>query len=288
MHRPSKPAPVNCELWVDEPMRPKHVSITGGSSGIGLALGRRLVERGNNVSLIARDETRLEKAAAELRGLCRKPDQVVSYRAADVSQPDAITSAYSALTAELGAPDMAILCAGTVSPGVFWDLPRETFEREIATNFLGCVYTTQALLPAMMERGGGHLVYVSSGAAFMGIYGYTSYGASKFALRGFAEALRAELKPRKIAVSIVYPPDVDTPQLAAENLTKPAVTKAIAGNARIWSADDISSVIMRELQKGRFEIAPGFEMALLLRVHSLMAPVLRWWFDSLTRRVHRL
>ena len=75
---------------------------------------------------------------------------------------------------------------------------------------------------------------ISSGAALVGVYGYSAYSPSKYAVRGLAEVLRGEFKPDSVNVSIVYPPDTDTPQLAQENKTNPAETFAISGNAQMW------------------------------------------------------
>jgi short-subunit dehydrogenase len=119
----------------------------------------------------------------------------------------------------------------------------------------------------------------------MGIYGYAAYGASKFALRGLAEALRAELKPEGIRVSIIYPPDTDTPMLADESQSKPAATQAIAGSGGLLSADDVAQAMVRGIERGAFVIAPGAQMALLARLHSLLLPLLNWHFDRIIRRV---
>src|SRR5262245_1258901 len=84
------------------------------------------------------------------------------------------------------------------------------------TNYFGSLNFAHAVVPSMIENGGGPLVFVSSAAAICGIYGYSSYGASKFAVRRLAETLRVELRRDGIAVTLVYAPDTDTPQLAGE------------------------------------------------------------------------
>ena len=79
----------------------------------------------------------------------------------------------------------------------------------------------------------------------MGLFGYTTYSPSKFALRGLAEALRAELSDENIGVSIVYPPDTETPMLEEENKIKPEETKLITGVVKTWSAEAVADCIMR-------------------------------------------
>ena len=128
-------------------------------------------------------------------------------------------------------------------------------------------------------------VIISSAAGLIGINGYTPYSPSKFALRGLAESLRGELKDFGIHVSIVYPPDTDTPQLATENLTKPDETKLITGTARTWSAEDVARVILRGIKRKDFAIAPGLEIKLLRVWHSLLAPIIYWYFDIIVKKV---
>ncbi|MGH7094930.1 MAG: SDR family NAD(P)-dependent oxidoreductase, partial [Stellaceae bacterium] len=127
-------------------------------------------------------------------------------------------------------------------------------------------------------------VLVSSGAGLVGIFGYTAYAASKFALRGLAEALRAELRPDGVGVSIVFPPDTDTPQLAAENRTKPPATRQITAQGGLWQADAVARMILRGIRRNRFAITPGWQMTLLYRFGNVAGPLLAWHFDRLVRR----
>ncbi len=131
------------------------------------------------------------------------------------------------------------------------------------------------------------MVIVSSGAGLVGLFGYTAYAPSKFALRGLAESLRGELKPDGVAVTIVYPPDTDTPQLAEENLTKPRETKALTAAAGLWTADAVARATLDGVRRGRFSVTPGAQLTALAWLHSLIAPVLRWSFDRTTARATR-
>ena len=96
-------------------------------------------------------------------------------------------------------------------------------------------------------------------AGVIGIYGYTAYAASKFAICGLSEALRGEMWPHKVAVSVCMPPDTDTPQLAFENQYKPKETKAIAGNVKTMTADAVASAMLDGMAAGKFEIIPGMD-----------------------------
>jgi 3-dehydrosphinganine reductase len=134
----------------------------------------------------------------------------------------------------------------------------------------------------------GRIVLVSSGAGLIGLYGYSAYAPSKFAVRGFGEALRQELRPEGISVSVVFPPDTDTPQLREEMRVRPEITSKIAGGAKVKSADEIAQAIWDGVKRGRFAIAPGFEMTMLARFAGILLPILnRFSFDPLIARMHK-
>lgn len=258
--------------------------ITGGSSGIGKATAVLLARQGAHVSLIARTPSTLAQAKAEVEGERVRPDQRVVTVSADVSERSQAERAVEAAVDDLGPVDVLITSAGMAHPGYFLELPIEVFERTMAVNYFGSLYPIRAVLPGMAQRRRGHLVLVSSGAGLIGIYGYTTYSPSKFALRGLAEALRCELRPIGVHVSIVYPPDTDTPQLEQENRTKPEETKRITATAKTWSAEGVARQIVRGIEKRKFVIAPGLEMTLLARLHSLLGPALNWHFDGIVAR----
>jgi 3-dehydrosphinganine reductase len=109
----------------------------------------------------------------------------------------------------------------------------------------------------MAKRKSGYIVNISSIAGFIGAYGYSAYGASKYAVRGFSDVIRAELKPYGIGVSVVFPPDTDTPQFEFENKHKPEITRIIDGNAGLLSADDVAKEIIQGIEKKKYIIIPG-------------------------------
>jgi 3-dehydrosphinganine reductase len=106
-------------------------------------------------------------------------------------------------------------------------------------------------------------------------------------VRGLAEALRSECKPDGVDVSVVYPPDTDTPQLHAEEKLRPEATRRIAGGSAVLSAGYVADAILRGIDRNRFVIAPGLQMAALAKLHSLVGPMLhRFWFDPIVGRYH--
>jgi 3-dehydrosphinganine reductase len=257
----------------------KRVIITGGSSGIGKAIAMLFAEAGANIALIARDLAKLERAKQEIEAVKLSPTQKILIFTANVAQYEEITAAIQSAIAELEGLDILITSAGIAHPGYFAELPRHIFEETMAVNYFGTLYSIQAALPTLTAQKSGQIVLISSGAGLIGIYGYTAYSPSKFALRGLAESLRGELKLQGITVSIVYPPDTDTPQLAKENETKPKETKAITETAATWTAQGVAQTILQGIDRQQHEITPGLEMTILNRWHSLLQPLLNRYFD---------
>ena len=137
-------------------------------------------------------------------------------------------------------------------------------------NYLGMVYVTRAVLPGMSARGLGHIINLSSMAGYLGFFGYSAYGATKYAVSGFSEVIRAELKPHGIRVSVVFPPDTQTPQLEYEEPLKPPETRAIVGNGKILSADQVARSILRQAARGSYQIFPGTDARLFYMVNNLL------------------
>jgi len=139
----------------------------------------------------------------------------------------------------------------------------------------------------MIERGSGHIVNFSSMAGVIGVFGYTAYSGAKFAVRGFTEALRSELKPKGIKVSIVYPPDTDTPQLAWENQYKPFETREIAGSDKPLPPSVVADETLSAIARGRYKVVPGFEAKLIYFVSTLLGTGINPIFDFLISRASK-
>jgi 3-dehydrosphinganine reductase len=268
-------------------MQSKHAILTGGSSGIGRALARKLAAQGYDISLIARRQSLLEAAQQDIQSCAVRAGQRVDIHVADVAERAQAASAVHAAIASLGAPDLLVTSAGMAVPGYFGQISDEIFEQTMAVNYFGTLYSVRAALPAMRQRRCGRIVLVSSGAALLGIFGYSAYGASKFAVRGLAETLRAELRSDGVQVSVVYPPDTETPMLIEENKTKPAETKLITALAKPMSADAVAETIMRGMHRGAFAITPGLTVSLMQRMPGAILPILRWYCDRLAASVQK-
>jgi 3-dehydrosphinganine reductase len=177
-----------------------------------------------------------------------------------------------------------VTSAGQARPGHFLDLDDEVFRRMMEVDYFGTLYPIRAVAPAMVERGGGSIVAISSAAGLLGIYGYTAYGPAKFAVRGLMQALRDELRPHGVHVGCVFPPDVDTPQLAEENRWKPAETAAIGGAIKPLTAERVARATVRAIERERFAIYPDTATALLAGFGPIAAPLLRRLVDRKVRK----
>lgn len=260
----------------------RHALITGGSSGIGRATALLLAGCGVRISILARDPTKLAQTKKAIEAL--HPGLPVSTVSASVEDRVQVERGIADITREAGPLDLVITSAGIAHAGTFLETPIEVYERTMAVNYFGSLYVVRAVLPEMLERKQGRIVLISSGAGLVGIFGYAPYSPTKFALRGLAESLRAELRGTGVGISIAYPPDTDTPQLQHENATKPPETRKITATAGTWSAEAVAAVIVRGIENDAFIIAPGWQMRLLATWHSVLAPGLNWYFDRLARR----
>jgi len=258
-----------------------HVLITGGSSGIGLATAAGCLNRGAAVSIVGRDADRL--AAAHDGLVASRPSARGATASADVTDAVGLERAIGALAGELGPVDVLVTSAGEARPGHFTDLPDDVFRAQMEVGYFGTLHATRAVVPSMVARARGHLVFVSSTVALVGIYGYSAYAPAKYAVRGLAETLRPELKPHGIVVACAYPPDTDTPGLARENEQKPEATKRISATIKPRTADAVADAIVRGIERNRIVITADPQTAALFRAGGLVAPVLNAAFDRKAR-----
>ena len=268
-----------------EYFRGKSVLITGGSSGIGFAIANALVEMDAIVILLARDYEKLKAAKASI--LEKHPKAKVKIVSADVSDAQTLMVLHDEYVRNHDTPDILINCAGVARPGYVEETPLDVYKWTMDIDYHGTVNTIKVLLPGMIERGSGHIVNFSSMAGVIGVFGYTAYSGAKFAVRGFTEALRSELKPKGIKVSIVYPPDTDTPQLAWENQYKPFETREIAGSDKPLPPSVVADETLSAIARGRYKVVPGFEAKLIYFVSTLLGTGINPIFDFLISRASK-
>lgn len=182
-----------------------HVIITGGSSGIGFAVASIYAARGARLSLIARSRGLLEGAQAKLIASSGANADSIRIEAADVAVENDVEAAIRRCEQAFGPCDILVASAGIVEPGRFEELDSASFRQQMDTNFSGTVHAVRAVYDSMKRRRRGRIMMISSGAGLLGIYGYSAYCASKFAVHGFAQALRSEARPHGVSVSVCFP-----------------------------------------------------------------------------------
>ncbi|MFK0163916.1 SDR family oxidoreductase [Rhizobium sp. NPDC090279] len=262
-----------------------HIIVTGGSSGIGLAVAKLYAARGYRVSLLARDPARLEAARAEITSLPGVDGASIRAASVDVASAAQTAEAMELCEASFGPCDILIASAGIVEPRAFDKMPASVFDEQISINFLGTANAVRAVYKGMKSRRSGRIMMISSGAALIGIFGYTAYCASKSALAGFAEALIAEAATSAVQISICFPPDTLTPQYLREISLRPREAELLMGSVRPWSAEAVAARIVRGMDQGRQRIHFGFSLTALAFFGPLIKPSLQWWFSRKTRKI---
>jgi len=262
------------------------VYVTGGSSGIGLACARLCASRGADIAIFARDEKRLKEALAGIESCRVSKAQRFKCYALDVANHRDVERVMGRAVKECGAPFILINSAGLGGAFYFERLPYKRFDDTFKINVYGVRNTAAALVPFMKERG-GHIVNVSSIGGFIGVFGYTAYSASKFAVIGFSESLRSELKQYGINVSVLCPPDTDTPMMRREDAGKPEETKAINKGGGLVSAEFVASELFRALEKNTFLIIPGAKGKLISLFKRLFPALLERVMDGTVRKTQK-
>ena len=235
------------------------VWITGASSGIGLELAKLLDEKAGHVALSARSADKLQQAASAGENLSAYP--------LDVTDEKAVSACIEKIEDAAGPIDLAILNAGVWFPMEVEDFDLGHVRTSMDVNYMGVMNALGPLLPRMMERRGGHIAIVASVAGYRGLPKSLAYGPTKAALINVAEALKAELTPYGITVSIVNPGFVDTPMTEQNDFPMPGIV----------SVEDAARETLAGLEAGRYEIA--FPKAFVMGMKALrrMPNALFFW-----------
>ncbi len=242
--------------------------ITGGSSGIGLATANLLASQGCHLVLFARGQKMLDEACRSVK-THTDASQRVNAVSMDVADDADVQQKIQTAVDTFGVPDILINSAGIGSGDYFENISYEQFDRLMKINVYGTRNTVSAILPFMKQKGGGHIVNVSSVAGMIGMYGYTLYCTSKYAIVGFSECLRSELKRFNITVTLVCPPEVKTPFVAEEAKTLPPEARVVKNLAGLLSTERVAKAIVRGISRKRFMVVPGFMAKSLLFWHRI-------------------
>lgn len=270
----------------------KLVLITGGSRGIGFELARQLAPLGASVWMAARRPELLSTAQAEVEALRVNGAQRFGTLRMDISDWDQVEAGVKKMTAQVGLPDYLINSAGVVHPAYIQDQTLRQYRWMMDINYFGAVHMIKALLPDFLKRGSGHIVNLASLAAVIAPFGYTAYAGSKFALRGFTDALRSELYRTPVKVSLVLPADTQTPSLEEENqLRTPEMRAFSEGNAKPVPPQRTAADILWGIARKHYLIfsgTSGFLFDVFNLAGRLSYPILNIFIDQAYRatRIH--
>jgi 3-dehydrosphinganine reductase len=258
----------------------KLVVITGGSSGLGLALAMQLVKRGAKIILIARNREKLEVA----RNQIKMSGGSVNIYSSDVSSIESITDTFKKIVLEVGEPDILINSAGVLREGYFDKLSVEIFREVIETNYFGVLNSITAALPSIIKSK-GRIVNIASVAGLMGVFGYTAYCSSKFALVGLSESLRYEMKPLGVKVHLVCPSEFVSAMTLNLNDTRTPENKAHTLTIPEYDLDTMVRDTIKGMERNQFMIVPGLLCRLTVRGARSFPAISRWISDYRIRQV---
>lgn len=265
---------------------PRTALVVGASKGIGRALALALARRGADVAVMARGPAALALCEAELEAAVTTKGQRVLSRALDARDPDATREALAWARRELGPFDLVASCAGSCRPASFESIDVRAAREAFDSNFFATWNVCQAALAHLAP--GGVLLPTASVAGHIGLFGYTAYAASKFAVIGFAESLRSELAGRGQRISVLCPPDTDTPGFEEERRLRPPETEAICGNAGLLEAVLIAEYTLSRLRHDDFIIMPGRMARLTWWVKRVFPGLVYAQMDATVRRARAL
>jgi NAD(P)-dependent dehydrogenase (short-subunit alcohol dehydrogenase family) len=247
-------------------VKDKHVFITGGSSGLGLALAKRYARAGAKVSIIARDAKTLASATREIESWASSDTVAhpVFARPCDVTDMAAVSETITEANTFHGRVTDHVVCnAGHFEPSLLLEQDSSIYRKTMDINYFGTLHTVQAALPHMIntplhaKEPKRRVIFVASLAALTTFIGYSSYASSKFAVRGLSEALRNELQLDGIEVSIFYPGKIQTPMIDREFPMKPAAASRLDSLSTAVTADTAAAALVNGIANGRYAITMG-------------------------------
>ncbi|MFJ9371678.1 SDR family NAD(P)-dependent oxidoreductase [Nocardia sp. NPDC101769] len=253
------------------------VVITGAGSGIGRELALQCADRGASLAICDRNRASLHDTATTARAAGSQ----VFDATVDVCDAEQMTRFANDVTEQLAAPDLVINNAGIAVIGGILDTTLDDWNRLVGVNLMGVVHGVAAFAPAMVERGSGHLVNVSSAAGMLANPQLGAYSTTKFAIFGMTEALRMELAPHGIAVTTICPGVINTAitcdstyRGGNEQARRAKINAAYA--KRGYTPERAARNILAAIDRGK-AVAPIAPEAHLIYILSRIAPPLARW-----------
>lgn len=250
----------------------KVVLITGASSGIGRGLALELAQRGATLGLVARRKAILDEIVLEIgtsKSGNEKPENVIALPA-DVQDAESMRAAAERLQFEFGKVDVLIANAGIGVTNDASELDAGKLANVINVNVIGAANSVAAVVPDMVRRSRGHLVVISSLAAYRGLPKSAAYCASKAAVSAMFESLRLDLKPHGIAVTIIHPGFIKTPLTAGRQAKLPWLQEL----------DPAVKKIVTAIEKRKKSYAFPWQLATIVRAGMIMPNAMYDWISS--------
>lgn len=246
------------KLIKKQPFKEKWALVCGGSKGIGKAVAKEFVQLGGNVCIVARDLETLKRAADEINELKTEIEQKIEFISCDTTDIEKLKPLISEFIENHGIPDYLLNFVGISFPDYVENLTIDNFKEHMDTNFYGQLHPILLLLPYFKEKKEGYIVNASSVAGYIGQMGYAAYTPTKFAILGLSESLRHELKPYNINVSVLCPPDTETPGLQEELESRPEELNIISESwGGLLKPEEVAEKYINDLLKKEFYIMPG-------------------------------
>jgi short-subunit dehydrogenase len=251
-------------------MTPMTIWITGAGKGLGRALALELSARGHRIAASARTEDDLISLSREALA----QGGVIMPYGLDVTDKQGVDLVMTQIVRDIGVPDLVVLNAGTHSEVTATNFDLAEFSRVIDTNIMGIANCLAVLLPAMIARKSGRIALMASVAGYRGLPTASAYSASKAAIIALAEALKPELEPHNVDLTLINPGFVDTPLTRRNTFPMPF----------LMEADRAAKIMADGLEAGKFEIVFPWQMKLLMKLLGVLPYPL---FFAITRRLVR-
>lgn len=237
----------------------KTAVVTGGASGIGLAIAEELCRRGCHVALVDLQPERLRSAQQRLAAANRH----VTLHECDVGDNEQVLAMRDEVLRAHERVNLLVNNAGVSLAGRFLETSLDDLAWIMRVNFWGTVYGCKAFLPVLLKEQEAQIVVMCSSFGLLGFAGKTGYSASKFAVRGFSEALRMELAATRVGVTVVYPGPVHTNIVrdgrAASEAQRQAEAEFLANRA--IPAEQVAAKVMRGISKNAARVRLSLDYA---------------------------
>lgn len=258
--------------------------ITGGSSGIGRQMAGLLLDAGTSVAVFDRSNNpetvqQMQEMASSRAGVS------CEFFLADVTDEPALMAAVDRAIETFGKPDFALNCAGIQNARPFLDLTAQEFAQVVMVNLVGSRNFAAAVLPHMSH--GSQLALVASLAGLVTSYSYSAYNASKHGVVGLAGALRLECIAQGIEVSVICPPEINTPMVVEERKTLPEAGARLKNTAGTLEVGPACEYMLKQLQRRRYMIVPGFRARVIARVARWFPNSMRLFSEQVVIRTLR-